>query len=113
QSGLVGGAYAVPPEYSHSRGGQRMVQVGLISQPPAAAQVGRAYVLFVPRDAAGDDDFTLFFSQEDLFNARMDELTPAASGVLQVRAKMFAERVVNELLAELKDKAEQALRHAR
>jgi hypothetical protein len=39
----------------------------------------------------------------------MDEVLPTITGPLQIRLKLFAERVFAELLAELNAKAKQAL----
>jgi hypothetical protein len=48
-----------------------------------------------------------------MFVARMDELIPAISGVLQIRITLFTERVVGEMLAELKSLAQKTLRGQR
>jgi hypothetical protein len=46
--------------------------------------------------------------QPDTFLARMEELQPAVSGAHRMRVDRFAQRVVAELLAQLKSQAEAA-----
>lgn len=100
------------------------LHVELSSAQPAYARVFRDYVVSVPIDAAGDDDLQLMrvlekritidnevpMGTEFAFSARVDQLVPSFSGVLQIRACIFAERMVGELLAELKPLVEKALR---
>ena len=112
----VGGpGYASTPEYRYPIGGGQIVQLGLSSQPPAAAQSYRQYGLLLPKDAAGEDDIRLVRisppdqAGEDTFNARADDLIPAVSGILHIRLTMFAERLAGEMLAELKDGAERTM----
>jgi Fic family protein len=86
------------------------LRVVFISTPPAQAQVARQYYLWLPRDAAGDDDILLKDANvTEGFAARMDEVVPATSGILQIRLNMFAERVVSEMLADLSLLAAKAL----
>jgi hypothetical protein len=86
-------------------------RVPTVSLPPVVAK--RQYDLLVPRDAGGQDEFQLKLRNgNDLFTARVDEVLPAISGVLQMRAGMFAERVVAEMLAELKLEVDR-VNHAR
>jgi len=103
-----------------------LLHVELSTSPPAYARVYRNYAISLPRDAAGDDDIELVRAFDDngrlgtqigfptraekAFSARMDELVPSPSGVLQISARFFAERVVGEMLAELRTLAEQNLR---
>jgi len=94
----------------------------LSSAPPAAAALNRAYQLWLPRNAASDDDILLVRTKENSpgsidpdaesegFAARLDELIPTTSGVLQIRVNMFAERVVAEMFAELRKRAATAHR---
>jgi Fic family protein len=111
----------------------RLLHFEISSSPPACARLFRNYALFVPIDAARDDEVKLVrvfeeasqigdqmsrlnqlvgfpMRTEMAFSARLDELVPSPSGVLQLRAGLFAERVVREMLAELKPLAEKALR---
>jgi len=84
------------------------------SSAPMSVQVSRNYSIWLPKDAGGDDDVQLKRADsEDMFVARMDELIPAISGVLQIRITLFTERVVGEMLAELKSLAQKTLRGQR
>lgn len=101
-----------------------VLHVELTSAQPAYARVFRDYVVIVPIDARSDDDLQLMrvmekqvtigneapLGTEFAFSARVDELTPSLSGVLQIRAGVFAERIIGELLSELKPLVEDALR---
>lgn len=90
------------------------VLVALLTRPPAQAQVARDYNPWLPRDPAGSDDILLKnTASPDAFAARMDELIPAVSGVLQIRLSLFAERLIRELLSELSAAATKALGVAR
>jgi Fic family protein len=104
----------IPPGPAHRNtlGGGKSLFVSLSSSPPAQAQVNRNYGLLVPKDAGGDDDIQLSrrVDGQGTFIARMDEVIPSLSGVLQIRIAMFAERVVGEMLSELKSQAEMVLR---
>jgi hypothetical protein len=86
--------------------GGRHLDITFHSAPPFEADAERQYDLFLPKDAGGEDDVQLKqLNGEDTFAARMDEITRANSGVLHIRAAIFAERVVAELLAKLGSKA--------
>jgi len=103
----------------------RLLHVEISSSPPAYASLFRNYALLVPIDAAVDDEIKLVrvidetkqlgnqlgfpTHTEMAFSARLDELIPSPSGVLQIRTGLFAERVSSEMLAELKSLAEKAL----
>jgi hypothetical protein len=92
--------------------GGRSLQVGFTLAPPASAGLQRLYDLWLPRDAGGDDD-VLFRNEAnpaDTLVARIDELLPVISGILQIRINIFAERVVREMLGQLRPLAEKALR---
>ncbi len=87
---------------------QHFLQIGFDSPAPAQAMVRRIYFAFVPKDPSGDDDIQIGIFRgsnveipRERFTARMDELIPGLSGVLQIRLGMFADRVIGELLAEL------------
>lgn len=76
-------------------------RIPTLSLPPAV--IVRRYDLLVPSDAGGDDEFELRQREgEDMFSARVDEILPVMSGALQIRAGMFAERVVAEVVADLR-----------
>jgi Fic family protein len=99
-------------------------QVELRSSAPAFARLSRHYVLWLPKDAGSDDDIQLvripgdnttavaLDSKHLAFSARMDELIPAVSGVLQIRVGLFADRLIGEMLVELKSLAERALKES-
>lgn len=110
-----GGAYQIPHGYRLPLSGARIVHISLASAVPAQAQSSLVYGLIVPKDAVGDDDIQLLDitkpNSPNVFTARVDELIPAMSGSLRIRLNMFAERIVNELLAELKDKAQASMRN--
>jgi Fic family protein len=110
-SGRMGTQYPVPSGYRFPLGGGQAFQVGLNSAPPVQANVYRNYALLLPKDAAGDDDVQLvnMASSADTLIARVDELIPAITGVLQIRINLFAERVANEMFKELKTKAEEIM----
>lgn len=100
------------------------LHIELSSAQPAYARVFRDYVVSVPIDAAGTDDLQLMsvfdkaitigdeppMGTELAFSARVDELIPSVSGVLQIRAGIFAERIIGEMLSELRPLAEKVLR---
>lgn len=100
------------------------LHVELSSAQPAYARVFRDYIVSVPIDAASDDDLQLMSVLEKLvtfgseapmgtevaFSARADELIPSLSEALQIRAGIFADRVIGEMLGELRPLAEKALR---
>lgn len=91
----------------NSRG---VLQVTFNSAPPVQAQVIHQYFLWLPKDPAGDDDILLKLANaSEEFVARMDEVLPSVSGVLQIRINMFGERVVRGMLAELRGLAQKAL----
>jgi Fic family protein len=87
---------------------------------PASARLDRKYALWLPKDANSDDDMLFARIADNLamvtldmnkiaFSARISDLIPAISGVLQIRTSIFADRLVGEILAELKLLVQQAL----
>ncbi|MGB8523553.1 MAG: Fic family protein [Candidatus Acidiferrales bacterium] len=109
--------YGLPAGYRFPLTGGHTASFLLSTAPPAQAQVQRLYALLLPKNAAGDDDVQLVSlinpSTRDIFIARMDQLIPAMSSVLQIRLSMFVERIVNEMFADLKNKAEETMRGQR
>jgi len=91
------------------------------SSAPASAMIRRQYVLCLPKDANSDDD--MLFSRivgenvevvyisglQVAFSARISDLIPVISGVLQIRIGLFADRLISEILAEMKLLVQQAL----
>ncbi|MGA2219919.1 MAG: hypothetical protein ABSG51_17650, partial [Terracidiphilus sp.] len=65
----------------------------------------------LPKDAGVDDDIRLDRADgKESFVARVSEVIPSVSGVLQIRMALFAERVAGEMLADLRSVIERALR---
>ncbi|MDR5726036.1 MAG: Fic family protein [Terriglobia bacterium] len=111
---VQGGREPSDKEHRVPIGGARGLDVRLTSAPPASANVVRRYHLFLPKDAGGEDDIQLERADAgESFVARVSEIIPSISGVLQVRIALFAERIVGEVLAELKPLAEKAARERR
>lgn len=91
--------------------GSKTLIVSLSTTPPAHASVSREFSLEVPRDCGKDDDIIIRDIQtNELFEARMAELVPNASAVLQMRVSIAVQRTIRELTEELREKAEQSLR---
>lgn len=104
--GLVFVARPTRADELHVEGG-RYVDVEFHSDHPVDAMVARRYDLFLPKNADAKDDIQIKQSDgDDQFTVRMDEIAGIASGVLQIRASLFAERIVADLLAELRSRAE-------
>jgi Fic family protein len=106
-------------------GTEKGLLLKLESADPAKATIERSYTLWLPVSKFNDDDIQIVSPykkilnnnyhvvQEDFdvsFTARVDELIPHISGVLQIRMGLFAERVLGEMLQELKERAEQSIR---
>jgi Fic family protein len=106
----LAGNYPVPSGYRQPLTGGRSINFSFNTPAPAAAAVGRRYVLLLPRDAAGEDDIQFRYEENarvvDTFGARVDELVPAMSAVLEIKLRMFVERIIGEMLAVLKTRAE-------
>lgn len=87
-----------------------MLPVILSTAAPAQAGVSEHFNIWVPRDAAGEDDLLLRAANSgETLSARMEEVVSGISGVLQIRLNLFAEQVVNRLLADLRSQAAKAL----
>jgi Fic family protein len=90
--------------------GMRRLHISLHTEPPAAASVSRTFFLEVPRDCGRDDDIVMReVSSSELFEARMTELIPVATAALQMRVSIAVQRIIRELISELKTKAGQNL----
>jgi Fic family protein len=98
----------------------KFLRIEFTSAPPAQARLARTYAVWLPADAAGDDDFKIvsveesaqldsFSPAQTVFTARVEELIPSTSGVLQIRVGILADRLVSELLLELAAMAKKAL----
>jgi Fic family protein len=106
------GALASPlPEFRHPAENPMYVRVVFATAPPADASVSRQFQLEVPIDCGLDDDLTLRNPETgETFTARVEDLLPAVSSVLQMRMNMFAQRLISEALIELKGRASTSLR---
>ena len=97
---MTGGpSSSIPSEYRPPISGARGIQFAFSSAVPAQGTVARIYSLLVSTQKEGDT-----------FTARIDEVIPAISGVLQMRLSMFAEGLVGEMLQQLRILAENAIR---
>jgi Fic family protein len=100
----------VPAPALRSPDGGRRVHFSMSTAAPAQASISADFNVWVPRDAAGEDDLILSEARSGLaLSARMEEVVPGISGALQIRLNLFAEQIVNNLLADLKAQAEKAL----
>jgi Fic family protein len=91
--------------------------INVNSAAPVQASVLRHYGLWLPKDAARQDDILLVRTNPppqppDAFSARVDEVVPGIAGPLQIRLRLFAERVVAEMLSELGSLARRILNRA-
>lgn len=79
-----------------------------VSLPPAV--VSRRYDLFVPTDPQGEDEYLIRERErQDEFAVAVDDaLSAILPGSLQFRVEMFANRVVDEMLADLKVEVDRA-----
>jgi Fic family protein len=113
----MGGNYGVPSGYRVPVAGARTITFRIGSQAPAQAGVTRTYGILLPSNASGEDDVQLVRlvgpNSAEVFVARMDELIPGMSGILQIRLNMFAERVCSEMFAELRDEANEVMTRQR
>ena len=98
----------------------KYLRIEFTSAPPAQARLAQTYAVWLPADAAGDDDFKIVSVEESaqldsispaqtVFTARVEELIPSTSGVLQIRVGIIADRLVSELLLELAAMAKKVL----
>jgi hypothetical protein len=112
QSSFIdGGRGPSDPAYRLPFTGARRLEVRLDATVPVNAATLRTYHLFLPKDAGVDDDIRLDRADgKESFVARVSEVIPSVSGVLQIRMALFAERVAGEMLADLRSVIERALR---
>jgi len=88
------------------------VAITFSSSVPALAGIKRQYVLWLPKDADGKDDIQIRRDVDGVgdFNARVQELIPSIKSSVQLRVRIFSERIIGEMLAELKLQAEASSR---
>jgi Fic family protein len=73
--------------------------------------LSRSYDLLVPKNGGAEDEVQLRREDgKDMFASRIEELAPSASGILQIRASMFAKRVINEALSDFRLEVERSVR---
>lgn len=93
-----------------TNGGRQLV-LHASTYAPAKAGIRYAMLVEVPKNCDAEDDIIVRDEQNRLiFEARMAELVPQASAVVQLRADMAARRVITRLFRELHQQAEQNLR---
>jgi Fic family protein len=107
-----GGALMPPlPGFRYPIGEPMYIRVVFAAGPPAEVSFTRDFQIEVPIDCGVDDDLTLRNPQTgETFAARVEDVRPAISSVLQMRMNMFAHRVISDALVELKSRAALALR---
>jgi Fic family protein len=89
-----------------------VVETKASSSEPAAASIIRYLVAWLPKRAVGESEiYVADHNGGTVFTARIDQLDPATSAVLQLRAELFADRHWAKVLAALKPLAEEALRN--
>ncbi len=108
---LTVGRAGVSPPQSHAEdsdfrsplsGVANTIQISLHSSPPASAQVTRQLTILVPRDAEGTDSIRIRdLSSGELFEARINELTPKLKNEVWMRARMWAESIIGVCMDEL------------
>jgi hypothetical protein len=122
-SKLLNQAFTPDTKYRFPVKDEKGLHVEFNSPEPAFGQVWRQYAILLPKDAGGDDDIQLVLAGrgtnkggsgaikvEIALASRMDELVPSVSGVLQIRVGLFIDRIVGEMLTELKSLAAMSLR---
>jgi Fic family protein len=93
-----------------SQGGRKL-QIIFVSALPAQAQVERHFTLEIPQDCGVDDDLLIGSpTPSEIFGARVNEIVPNPTTALQMRLRLWAERVLADGLQALKEKATQALK---
>jgi Fic family protein len=107
-----GSIYGLRSNYRSPSGGGRILMVRVDTAAPADAAISQEFGLMLPCDASGDEDLLIAASEgQDEFAARIDETVPQVSSILRIRAAMFAERIVSDLLSKLLLLAKEALSH--
>jgi Fic family protein len=91
----------VPPPNSVT--GNQCMSITFLTKEPVSANNARQFFSWLPRDASGDDDLHMMAARNDLghFSARMAEIFPNPTTSLRIRARMFADRITNEMVDEV------------
>ncbi|MGA2048417.1 MAG: Fic family protein [Terracidiphilus sp.] len=112
EASIIGGGRG-PSDNAHRlpfTGAQRL-EVRIDAIVPAKTVSIRVYHLFLPKNADAHDDIQLEQADgKESFVARVGDVIPSISGVLQMRISLFAERAAGAMLAELRFAVEKMLR---
>jgi Fic family protein len=102
-----------PPKYRTTLGSSIGFTLRLVTKAPAQTQQIWSFQLQVPKDCGREDDLVLYnHKNSDAFSARIDDVIPALSSVLEIRIRMFAEGLLSRSLEELANAAAAAYRGA-
>lgn len=113
----VGSQHGVSYQPARPRSGYRpavdenVLQMKVESSAPAHAYLIKGVSVELPVDPDSDGEILLVSDVvPDPFSARVRELIPASSTLLQIRLGVFVRRILGEMLAELRAKATASLR---
>ena len=106
---------AMPPTpkgYRHLVSIQKeSIRVEVQSVAPAAVTVGRTLVIFVPKDCDRDDEIIIACMETgDLLQAPISSVLGTDRTVTDLKVAIFSDRVLGEILHQLKSQAEAELR---
>jgi len=105
------GAPSPPRKGFFSGANARFFTIDLTAGAPANVSIRREFQLELPIDCGVDDDLTLRDPETgETFTARLEDVHPVMSSVLQMRMNMFARRLISSAQVELKTRADVALR---
>lgn len=105
--------FSLPDEYRRldSRGGTT-VEVGLTTQPPADAAVGRQFAVAMPRGSSDREELLLLdLAAAETLPIPLTACIPAISTATIIQLRILADRIVKELLVQLRDNAAVSLQH--
>jgi Fic family protein len=100
-----------PPNHRNPLSGNKGFVLTLLAGPPINTAVSRSFYLHMPKDCGPEDDLILAEPQtKESLTARIDEVIPSLSSVLQIRIKIFVEGLLSRCVAELQRIASAAYR---
>jgi len=100
-----------PPNHRNPLSGNKGFVLTLLAGPPINTGVSRSFYLHMPKDCGPEDDLILAEPQtKESLAARIDEVIPSLSSVLQIRIKIFVEGLLSRCVAELQRIASAAYR---